>query len=128
MSGHTRRVRNGKALISLDAQAAEGRYLVADPINRTEKWMEAEVINAEASGYFIVHRSNLPAGWRLVGRPEAETVRMATLSPATVLGLERTKGKIAPGYDADLAILDKGHSVVGTMIRGEFVYQAGRTW
>jgi N-acetylglucosamine-6-phosphate deacetylase len=34
-----------------------------------------------------------------------EAVTMATLSPAKVLGL-RKKGRIAPGYDADLLILD----------------------
>jgi len=58
--------------------------------------------------------------------PPAEVVRMATETPAAALGGEVTarKGRIAPGYDADLAILDRSWHVVRTMVRGEQVAAA----
>lgn len=60
----------------------------------------------------------------VVGRPELEAVRMATLSPAQALGIDDRKGRIEPGWDADLVVLDEAYSVVGTMVAGEFVYRA----
>jgi N-acetylglucosamine-6-phosphate deacetylase len=42
----------------------------------------------------------------------------ATLNPARVLGLEKQKGVIAPGADADLAILDRNYYVTQTYVRG----------
>jgi len=45
----------------------------------------------------------------------------ATLNPARLLGIEKQKGVIAPGADADLAILDKNHFVTQTYVRGRAV-------
>jgi N-acetylglucosamine-6-phosphate deacetylase len=42
----------------------------------------------------------------------------ATLNPARILDLEKTKGVIAPGADADLVILDPSHYVTQTYVRG----------
>ncbi|HEX2711432.1 MAG TPA: amidohydrolase family protein, partial [Candidatus Acidoferrales bacterium] len=53
-----------------------------------------------------------------LGVPLADTVRMLTLNPARLLGLERTKGVLAPGADADLVLLDADMNVAGVMTRG----------
>jgi N-acetylglucosamine-6-phosphate deacetylase len=42
----------------------------------------------------------------------------ATLNPARLLGMEKQKGVIAPGADADLAVLDKNYYVTQTYVRG----------
>jgi N-acetylglucosamine-6-phosphate deacetylase len=42
----------------------------------------------------------------------------ATFNPAKLLGLEKQKGAIAPGADADLAILDRNFYVTQTYVRG----------
>lgn len=42
----------------------------------------------------------------------------ATLNPARLLGIGKQKGVIAPGADADLAVLDKNHYVTQTYVRG----------
>ncbi len=47
-----------------------------------------------------------------------ECLPCATLNPARILGLEKQKGVIAPGADADLAILDKNYYVTQTYVRG----------
>jgi N-acetylglucosamine-6-phosphate deacetylase len=51
--------------------------------------------------------------------PLTEAVRMASTVPARIVGLEGRKGRIAPGYDADLVVLDKGLEVAMTCVRGE---------
>ena len=47
-----------------------------------------------------------------------ECLPCATLNPAKLLGLEKQKGVIAPGADADLAILDRDFHVTQTYVRG----------
>mgnify|MGYP001791855620 CR=1 FL=1 len=42
----------------------------------------------------------------LAGLRWTDAIRMATLTPATILGLADRKGRIAPGCDADLVALD----------------------
>jgi N-acetylglucosamine-6-phosphate deacetylase len=49
----------------------------------------------------------------------AQAVRMASLYPATFLGLERDHGRIEPGYRADLVLVDAGVNVLETWIGGQ---------
>jgi N-acetylglucosamine-6-phosphate deacetylase len=48
-------------------------------------------------------------------------VACATLNPARLLGIEKQKGVIAAGADADLVVLDKNHYVTQTYVRGHAV-------
>src|SRR6266404_1682270 len=41
-----------------------GLYRVADPTFGESKWLDGETINAEASGYFMVAKANVPEGWQ----------------------------------------------------------------
>lgn len=54
-----------------------------------------------------------------VGLPLEEACRMASTYPAQFLGLGGERGRIAPGYRADLACLDAGLTVQGTWIGGD---------
>jgi N-acetylglucosamine-6-phosphate deacetylase len=51
-----------------------------------------------------------------------EALRMASLNPAAALALEGDKGRIAPGFDADLVALDEGLEVAMTFVGGELAY------
>jgi N-acetylglucosamine-6-phosphate deacetylase len=51
----------------------------------------------------------------------AGAIRMATLNPASVIGLADRKGKIAPGYDADLVVLTPELEVEMTLLAGRLV-------
>lgn len=62
---------------------------------------------------------------REVGVPLPEAVRMATVNPARAVGLGDRKGRIAPGRDADLAVLDGELRVRMTVAGGRVVYEAG---
>lgn len=62
---------------------------------------------------------------RWLGITVEEGVGLASGQPARLLGLEDRKGAIAPGHDADLAVLDDtddGLRACGTMVGGEWVY------
>jgi len=54
----------------------------------------------------------------------AAASRMASLNPAALLGLDRSKGKIEAGMDADLVCLDHEGNVLWTMVGGRVVYRA----
>ena len=49
----------------------------------------------------------------------ADAVTMASANPARVLGVADKKGKIAPGFDADVVVLDADHHVLQTWVSGE---------
>ncbi len=53
-----------------------------------------------------------------LGVPLADAVRMLTLNPAALLGLQLTKGVLAPGADADLLLLNSDLHIAGVMTRG----------
>lgn len=57
------------------------------------------------------------------GIPLKDAVRMATETPADVLGMP-AKGRIAPGMDADLVLMDDGFNVIWTMVDGHIVYSS----
>lgn len=54
-----------------------------------------------------------------VGLPLAESLRMATLYPARVMGIDGELGRIAPGYLADLCLLDEALNVKASVLRGQ---------
>jgi N-acetylglucosamine-6-phosphate deacetylase len=57
-----------------------------------------------------------------VGVSLREAVLMTTEVPAIVLGV--LKGRLAPGYDADLVVLGPDYEPYLTLIQGDIVYQA----
>jgi N-acetylglucosamine-6-phosphate deacetylase len=56
---------------------------------------------------------------RLLGLGLAEASRMASRSPAEFLGLGDVVGRIAPGYRADLVLVDDDIRVLDTWIGGD---------
>jgi N-acetylglucosamine-6-phosphate deacetylase len=58
---------------------------------------------------------------RFLGIPVEEAMLMAATNPARLLGLERRKGAIAAGCDADLLVLDEQLVVQATMVGGRWV-------
>jgi N-acetylglucosamine-6-phosphate deacetylase len=61
----------------------------------------------------------------LVGVALPSAVRMATLTPATIVGLDARKGSIEPDKDADLIVIDEAIHVYLTMVRGQIMFRAG---
>lgn len=57
------------------------------------------------------------------GIPLVDAVRMASLTPAEVIGIDGACGSIAVGKRADLCFMDSGLNVVKTVIAGKTAYQ-----
>ncbi len=51
-----------------------------------------------------------------------EAVRMASTTPARIMGVDNRKGSLAKGKDADIVIFDKDINVSLTMVEGKIVY------
>lgn len=57
----------------------------------------------------------------------ANAVQMASTGPARLMGLDKRKGVLAVGADADITILNAAFEVVSTVVRGRIAYQAAST-
>lgn len=58
------------------------------------------------------------------GVPKWEAVQMASAVPAQYLGLADRMGAIAVGMDANLTIMNQALEVKGTLVKGQWAYQA----
>jgi len=63
----------------------------------------------------------LPILTKVLGIPLCEALRMASLTPATVIGAASRKGSLEAGKDADLAVFDDDFNAWRTMIRGRWL-------
>jgi N-acetylglucosamine-6-phosphate deacetylase len=55
--------------------------------------------------------------------PLVDAVRMATYTPATIIGKKNCKGTLTAGKDADITIFDAGINIQKTFVKGEMVYE-----
>ena len=58
---------------------------------------------------------------KLCGAPIIDAVKMMTHTPAKTVGIEKSKGSIAPGMDADLVIFDEDIDVKKVIFAGELI-------
>lgn len=56
--------------------------------------------------------------------PLYECVNCASLNPAAVLGLNKTKGSLEKGKDADIIITDNNFEIIKTIIAGDVKYES----
>ncbi|MEW5960224.1 MAG: N-acetylglucosamine-6-phosphate deacetylase [Chloroflexota bacterium] len=63
----------------------------------------------------------LPILIKVVDIPPVEAVRMATLTPARVIGLDDRKGSLAAGKDADIVIFEEDFTPWRVMIGGRWL-------
>jgi N-acetylglucosamine-6-phosphate deacetylase len=101
----------------------DGEYLFG-PLDGGERVRRADGVGitlegtALASGVTGLDHAVRTFHW-LTGVPLPEVVRMASLTPARVLGLEDEIGSIAAGKRADLLVLDRELNVRQVLIGGE---------
>ena len=55
--------------------------------------------------------------------PLIDAVKMMTATPAKIIGVDRIKGSLAPGKDADIVMFDDNVHIEMTMIKGKIVYK-----
>ena len=59
--------------------------------------------------------------WQLSERPLSDIIRSATETPARIMGVDKQKGTIEVGKDADIVIFDSNVTINFTIIGGEIV-------
>ncbi len=77
------------------------------------------------SGKWVLH--NIGQLVKYVGVPEEEAVKMASINPATYLGIDHIAGSIRPGKKADLAVVDASFTCRRTYVGGELVFDREKT-
>jgi len=125
-------VEEGAMKLLLQAKGFERVILVSDGLSATGmpdgKYMlgdiELTVTNGvcrNAAGVLAGSTLTLDCALRNIvnlGIPLPDAVRMLTLNPATLLGLEFKKGTLRVGADADILLLDQGLRVSKVWARG----------
>ena len=119
----------------LKAKGAEGVVLISDGISATGmpdgKYMLGGLEVTMTGGVCRTAEGNL-AGSTLtldralrnvvkLGTPLADAVRMLTLNPATLLGIEFKKGALRTGADADIILLNEALEITSVWARGTLV-------
>lgn len=61
---------------------------------------------------------------RITGRPLEELWPLVSRNPAAAAGVLDRTGRLEPGLDADLVVLDEHHRVMRTLVGGRTVYDA----
>jgi N-acetylglucosamine-6-phosphate deacetylase len=119
----------------IQAKGASGVILISDGTAATGmpdgKYMLG-ALNVTLSGGVVRNAEGKLAGSALtldrglrnivaLGVPLADALRMLTLNPATLLGIEFKKGSLRVGADADIVVMDEGLNVTQVWARGEVV-------
>jgi len=103
------------SVYSLGAMSYEVRDGVGQSLDRSFFGGSTTLLNQE-----------LPILTGLVGIPLCEALRMASLTPARVIGVAERKGSLEAGKDADLAVFEDDFSAWRTMIGGAWLDTAAR--
>lgn len=61
--------------------------------------------------------------YRLGEQSLIDSVRMMTLTPAEIMGIADRKGRIAPGWDADIIVFDENINIQMVFINGNKLFQ-----
>jgi N-acetylglucosamine-6-phosphate deacetylase len=121
--------------VLLQAKGAQGVILISDGISATGmpdgKYMLGG-LQVTVSGGVCRNSEGKLAGSTLtldralrnvvkLGIPFADAVRMLTLNPAKLLGIEFKKGALRTGADADIVLLNDSLEIVNVWVRGTSV-------
>lgn len=124
------------------AKGADKMYLITDGLEASASEIENGTIVTQKNGVEAIYedgvmlladRSALAGSatnsaslvrnmFKEVGVPLADAIKMMTLTPARVIGVDNHKGKIEEGYDADIILFDDDINIKSVMALGEIIY------
>lgn len=119
----------------------EKMYLITDGLEFSASDIKENTVYTQENGMSVIFEDNVMklsdrsalAGsasvlsdcvrnlYKTVGVPLYSAVRMASLTPAEVLGYSDTKGKIEKGFDADLVLFDDDINIKSVVTNGNTV-------
>ncbi|KUF28670.1 N-acetylglucosamine-6-phosphate deacetylase [Xanthomonas phaseoli] len=112
----------GKLLLVTDAMPMVGSDSASfDLYGETITAVDGVVRNADGAlaGSALDMATAVRNSVRWLGVDLAEAARMASTYPAQCIGLGERLGRIAPGYQADLVLVDEDVQVLGTWVAGQ---------
>lgn len=83
----------------------------------------ARLESGNLAGSTLRYAKGLKNVWEITGKPLSELVKATSWNQAQSIGLHDL-GKIAPGYTADMVLLDAEFDTLKTIIDGEIRYEA----
>jgi N-acetylglucosamine-6-phosphate deacetylase len=111
----------GKMLLVTDAMPPVGAASPDYVLNGetiTVKDGICQTANGVLAGSALDMASAVRNAVQMLGLPLDEAVRMASTYPANFLGLSESHGRIAPGYQADLVLMDDEYRIQRSWING----------
>ena len=117
----------GVVLITDAIRAAgmpDGEYASAGGRTITVDHGEARLPSGSLAGSTLSMNQALGNAVKYMGVSVAQASVMASLTPATILGIDQHKGCLSVGKDADVVITDADFNVLLTMREGQIIYQA----
>lgn len=116
----------------------EKMYLITDGLEFAASDIKENTVYTQENGMSVIYEDNVMklsdhsalAGsasvlsdcvrnmYKTVGVPLYSAVRMASLTPAEILGFGKTKGQIEKGYDADLILFDEDINIKSVITNG----------
>lgn len=93
-----------------DYELGGQKVIVKDGAARLESGsLAGSTLNLRDAVYNMVHKFNMPI---------KDAIRMASLTPAKAIGVDKHKGSIEIGKDADLLLLDEDINIIASIIGG----------
>lgn len=86
------------------------------------KGKEARLADGTLAGSTLKMNDAIKNMQNVIGLSMEKAIDLATINPAKVLGIDKNKGSIAIGKDADYAIIDKDYNVYMTVANGKVVF------
>jgi N-acetylglucosamine-6-phosphate deacetylase len=83
---------------------------------------EARIATGSLAGSTLTMDRAVCVCVRDAGIPLIDALTMASATPAALLGIGEVAGRIAPGADADLVVLDEELAAIGTMVGGQWAH------
>ena len=122
-------------------KGADGMYLITDGLEFSASDLKDGDVCMQENGLEVVFEDNVMklsdrsclAGsaattdmlvrnmYKAVGAPIFDAVKMASSTPAKVIGIDNRKGYIKEGYDADILLFDDDINIKKVMVMGNFV-------
>jgi N-acetylglucosamine-6-phosphate deacetylase len=125
---HAAKGARGAALVTDAMQAAglpDGDYALGDQAI-VVAGTEARTAAGALAGSTLTMDRAVRVAVEQAGIPLTDALTMASATPAALLRLDDTAGRIAPGARADLVVLDAQLRAVGTMVGGRWAFRAGQ--
>lgn len=102
----------------------EGEYPIDDHRRMIIKDHAARLPDGTLAGSVLTLERGLRNLAAAANRPLSELWSTSSRNAAQAIGLGQRKGSLAPGFDADLALLDENGNVEMTIVAGELVYSS----